>query len=337
LSRVAVIDLERCADCGLCYRLRKYEAVRIEDSERKIDIGKCSGCGVCTSSCPSLALTLKYLPHRMVMARVKALLRTTKLKEPFEPRVLIFACDWASRRGVDLGLVRKVPGSTNIRATKLTCMGALDPIFVIDALLAGADGVFAVGCAGEDCNFLGSNLVTEAKARWIARLLEVAGLEKARFKLTLLPLMEARERFLDELGSFISTLRELGPSPISRPEPDLNVKKRLEAVREALSSFRLRLLLGCENYLLSVGNVYGEKPRPEEIGLVINNALIAEYERAQILLALKEPKSVRQLAAELGIRPDQVLRHLVVLRARRQVELYGIVGTSPLYKAIEEV
>gem|GEM_PF-3195087 len=337
MSMVAVIDLEKCANCGLCYRLCKYEAVKIEDSERRIDIEKCSGCGVCTSSCPSLALTLKYLPHRMVVARVKALLRTTKLKEPFEPRVLIFACDWASRRGVDLSLIRKVPMSSNIRATKLTCMGALDPIFVVDAILAGADGVFAVGCAGEDCNFLGSNLVTEAKAKWIARLLEMAGIEGARFKLILLPLMEARERFVDELSSFTSRLRELGPSPISRPEPDLNVRRRLEAVRKALSIFRLRLLLGCESYLLNTGNVYGEKPKPGELGLLIGDALIAEYERAQILLALKEPKSVRQLAAELGMRPDRVLKHVIALRARRQVELCGVVGTSPLYKAVGEV
>jgi len=336
LSMVAVIDLEKCANCGLCYRLCKYEAVKVEDFERKIDVGKCSGCGVCTSSCPSLALTLKYLPHRMVAARIKALLRTTRLKEPFEPRVLIFACDWASRRGVDLGLIRKAPRSSNIRATKLTCMGALDPIFVIDALLAGADGVLAVGCAGEDCNFLGSNLVTEAKAKWIARLLEMAGLEGARFKLILLPLKEARERFMGELSSFISRLGELGPSPISRPEPDIDMKKRLEAVRRALSIFRLRLLLGCESYLLDVGNAYGEKPRPEELWLVIDDALTAEYERARILLALEEPKSVRQLAAELGMRPDRVLKHLIVLRTRRQVELYGVTGTSPLYKAVGE-
>ncbi|RLI09521.1 hypothetical protein DRO33_06585 [Candidatus Bathyarchaeota archaeon] len=315
----------------------KYEAIKVEDFERKIDVGKCSGCGVCTSSCPSLALTLKYLPHKMVVARVKALLRTARLKEPFEPRALVFACDWASRRGADLGLIRKVPASSNVRATKLTCMGALDPLFVVEAFLAGADGVLAVGCAGEDCNFLGSNLVTEAKAKWIERLLAMAGLEPSRFKLVLLPLAEAREKFLAVLSDFISGLKELGPSPASGPSPDQKLRDRLEAVKKALSVFRLRVLLGCERYLLEAGNAYGEVPDPGELRAVINEALTAEFERARILLALREPKSVRELANELGMEANKVLRHVVVLRARRQVELYTIEGTSPRYKVAGEV
>lgn len=337
MSMVAVVDLDRCVNCGLCGRLCKYEAVRVEDFERRIDVSKCSGCGVCTSSCPSLALTLKYLPHKMVIARVRALLRTARLKEPFEPRIVVFACDWASRKGADLGLIRKVPASSNVRATKLTCMGALDPLFVIEAFLTGADGVLAVGCAGEDCNFLGSNLVTEAKAKWIERLLAMAGLETSRFKLVLLPLAEARERFLAELSDFVSALKELGPSPASGPNPDQKLRNGLEAVKKALSFFRLRALLGCERYLLEAGNAYGERPDPEELRAVIGKALSAEFERALILLALREPKSVKEIAEELGIEASRVLKHVAVLRARRQVELYTIEGTSPRYKAAGEV
>jgi len=209
-----------------------------------------------------LPLTLKYLPHKMVVARVKALLRTARLKEPFEPRALVFACDWASRRGADLGLIRKVPASSNVRATKLTCMGALDLLFVVEAFLAGADGVLAVRCAGEDCNFLGSNLVTEAeaKAKWIGRLLAMAGLEPSRFKLVSLPLTEAREKFLAVLSDFILGLKELGPSPASGPSPNQKLRDGLEAVKKALSVFRLRVPLGRERYLLKAGNAYGEVP-----------------------------------------------------------------------------
>lgn len=114
------------------------------------------------------------------------------------------------------------------------------------------------------------------------------------------------------------------------------LRARLRAAREAFSSERIRLLLGKSRHIAEVGNVYGEKLKPEELELMISDALIAEYERARILLALKEPKSVRQLATELGMRPDRVLKHLIVLRARRQVELYGVAGTSPLYKAVGE-
>ena len=210
-TMVAVVDEDRCVGCGICVAICKYEALRLSEGVSKVDLEKCTGCGGCAASCPNLAINLKYMPLKNIMARARALLRTAKLRpEAYEPRLLVFACDWFSRRGADLGLLRKAPHSSNVRIVKLTCMSSLDPLAVLDAFLNGADGVLAIGCGREDCNFMESNLLAEERAKWLGELLSEVGVEPERFRLELVPFSEAK-KITEIAGEMLEKLRELGP------------------------------------------------------------------------------------------------------------------------------
>jgi MinD superfamily P-loop ATPase len=54
-SKLASIDPDRCANCGLCENACRYGAI----SELKVDPILCEGCGVCAHICPEGAISLE--------------------------------------------------------------------------------------------------------------------------------------------------------------------------------------------------------------------------------------------------------------------------------------
>ncbi len=63
----------------------------------------------------------------------------------FEPKIVAFLCNWCAYAGADLAGVSRLQYPTNLRPIRVMCSGRVDPVFVIDALIGGADGVFISG------------------------------------------------------------------------------------------------------------------------------------------------------------------------------------------------
>ena len=63
----------------------------------------------------------------------------------FEPKVLGFFCNWCTATAADLAGTTRMQYPANIRPIKVMCSGTVDPVYVINALLKGADGVFVGG------------------------------------------------------------------------------------------------------------------------------------------------------------------------------------------------
>jgi len=57
-GKVAVMDGERCLDCGSCVDLCRFDAISGELKERTVDPIACEGCGVCAWFCPEQAIAL---------------------------------------------------------------------------------------------------------------------------------------------------------------------------------------------------------------------------------------------------------------------------------------
>jgi MinD superfamily P-loop ATPase len=55
-GRKAVIDYDRCADCGLCIDYCRFDAIHKEDSRVIIDAVSCDGCELCMRICPEEAI-----------------------------------------------------------------------------------------------------------------------------------------------------------------------------------------------------------------------------------------------------------------------------------------
>ena len=54
-GEVAVIDEEKCTQCGLCQDVCRFDAI----SDFKVDSISCEGCGFCSHICPVEAITMK--------------------------------------------------------------------------------------------------------------------------------------------------------------------------------------------------------------------------------------------------------------------------------------
>lgn len=58
-GRKAVIDYDRCADCGLCIDYCRFDAIHKEDSRVVIDAVSCDGCELCMRICPEEAIYME--------------------------------------------------------------------------------------------------------------------------------------------------------------------------------------------------------------------------------------------------------------------------------------
>ena len=54
----AVINKDKCVNCGICENKCFYRAITVQDNCHFADAGKCDGCGLCREMCPEGAITL---------------------------------------------------------------------------------------------------------------------------------------------------------------------------------------------------------------------------------------------------------------------------------------
>jgi MinD superfamily P-loop ATPase len=55
----AVIDPAKCAGCGLCAQVCRFDAVQIQDGQYRIDQVACDGCAACVYQCPEQAIRME--------------------------------------------------------------------------------------------------------------------------------------------------------------------------------------------------------------------------------------------------------------------------------------
>jgi coenzyme F420-reducing hydrogenase delta subunit/DNA-binding transcriptional ArsR family regulator len=251
-----------------------------------------------------------------------------------EPKIIGFLCNWCSYAGADLAGVSRFQYPPNLRIIRLMCSGRVDPYFIIESFLQGADGVFIGGCHPGDCHYLTGNLYAERKIKLAKKMLEISGFQAERLRLEWIAASEG-ELFARTIKEFTNRIQELGPSPITGPNPDMKILSKLKTVQNSVIGFRLRALVGKERKIVEEGNVYGEKKTQEEWDEMINQAMSAEYERNMILLLTdNKPMSVKELASELEEPTDEVLQHIVYLRKNNLVAMDSIDGTTPKYVSL---
>jgi F420-non-reducing hydrogenase iron-sulfur subunit len=130
----------------------------------------------------------------------------------FEPRIIVFACNWCSYAGADLAGVSRLQYPPNARLIRVMCSGMIHPNLVIDALTKGADGVLICGCHPGDCHYLDGNLKAEKRADAVKLMLQDFAIEEERFRLEWVSASEG-PRFAEVMREFTEQVRKAGPSP----------------------------------------------------------------------------------------------------------------------------
>jgi coenzyme F420-reducing hydrogenase delta subunit len=253
----------------------------------------------------------------------------------FEPKIVSFLCNWCAYAGADLAGVSRIQYPHNIRIIRVMCTGRIDPVIILEMIVHGADGVLMMGCHPGDCHYMEGNLIAERKIKMLKKLMEKAGFEVERLRLEWVSAGEGA-RFAEIIEDFTKKIKMLGPSPIAREKPDLDVLAGILAAKLSVEDFRLRAIIGREKKMVEEGNAYGEKIPQEEFDKTLDNIVNTEYVRNRIYLLLKDkPMSVKEISDSLDLDSEKVLRHIVIMKRKGLIVLDRIEGTSPLYTGLE--
>jgi F420-non-reducing hydrogenase iron-sulfur subunit len=131
----------------------------------------------------------------------------------FEPRIIAFLCNWCTYTGADLAGTARIQYPPNIRVIRLMCSGALDPVYVLKALLEGADGVLIGGCHPSDCHYVSGNYKARRRVAILKETLKQVGFDEDRVWLRWISASEGR-LFADTVSEMVDALRAKGPNPL---------------------------------------------------------------------------------------------------------------------------
>lgn len=133
--------------------------------------------------------------------------RTTM--DAWEPKIVVFLCNWCSYAGADLAGVSRLQYPHNIRIIRVPCSGRLNPLFVLKALQQGADGVLVSGCHPGDCHYISGNLIARRKFALLKNYLEYLGIESQRVQFSWVSASEGT-RFAALIEKVVGEVRKIG-------------------------------------------------------------------------------------------------------------------------------
>jgi len=128
----------------------------------------------------------------------------------FEPNIIGFLCNWCSYAGADLAGTSRIQYPPNLKAIRVMCSGRINPIFVINALQQGADGVLIGGCHPGDCHYERGNYLARRRYAVLKELLEYVGIDPRRVRMTWVSASEGK-KFADVVKEVTEDIRALGP------------------------------------------------------------------------------------------------------------------------------
>lgn len=129
----------------------------------------------------------------------------------FNPKILVFCCNWCSYAGADLAGVSRLQMDPHFRVIRTMCSGRIQPEFVLSAFENGADGVLITGCHPGDCHYINGNYKTIRRFYFLKVLLKAFGVDTERVRMHFISAGEGIE-FQKKVNHFIQDVTKLGPA-----------------------------------------------------------------------------------------------------------------------------
>jgi F420-non-reducing hydrogenase iron-sulfur subunit len=135
----------------------------------------------------------------------------------FDPRIVVFACNWCSYAGADTAGVSRIQYQPHFRVIRVMCSGRVQPAWVLRAFEKGADGVLVSGCHFGDCHYIFGNERAVEQFDKTMSVVKLLGIEPGRLRLEWISAAEG-VRFAEVIDEFTDQVRALGPSPFARED-----------------------------------------------------------------------------------------------------------------------
>jgi F420-non-reducing hydrogenase iron-sulfur subunit len=131
----------------------------------------------------------------------------------FQPKIVAFACNWCSYAGADLAGVSRIQYPPTTRVIRVMCSGRVSPMFILEALRGGADGVLVTGCHVGDCHYMSGNEKAIQNVETARALITLLGIEPERLRLAWISAAEGAQ-FAKLIQEFTEQIRALGANPL---------------------------------------------------------------------------------------------------------------------------
>lgn len=128
----------------------------------------------------------------------------------FEPNIVAFLCNWCSYAGADLAGTSRLKYPPNVKVIRVMCSGRVNPMFVVNALQQGADGVLIGGCHPGDCHYVQGNYFARRRMAILKRLLEYIGIDSRRVRMAWVSAAEGN-KFADVIKTVTEDVKQIGP------------------------------------------------------------------------------------------------------------------------------
>ncbi len=133
-----------------------------------------------------------------------------------ELRIVGFLCNWCSYGGADTAGVGRFQQPTDLRVIRVPCSGRIDPLFVLTALMKGADGVLVSGCHPRDCHYSEGNFYARRRLEVVKQMIPILGIDGRRFEYTWVSASEG-QKWQTVVTGFVEQIHNLGPAPRFTP------------------------------------------------------------------------------------------------------------------------
>jgi F420-non-reducing hydrogenase iron-sulfur subunit len=190
------------------------------------------------------------------------------------------------------------------------CTGRVEPSFILQAFLNGADGVFIGGCWPGECHYsTEGNYHALSMVHLTRRILQHIGVNPQRLRLEWVSASQGI-RFAEVMNDVSKTIRELGPLGTSEGIEGNGLKHKLEAVNDLLPYIklvereRLRVRFKTEEE-------YTAFFASEEFDRIFRELIADKLTVTQIMSLLSErPLSTGEISKVLGLSPSEVSKHV---------------------------
>jgi quinone-modifying oxidoreductase subunit QmoB len=209
-----VFAMQRCTQCKRCTEECPFGS--LEEDEKctpRPNPGRCRRCGICMGACPERVISFADYSVDVVVGMIKAIEVPGEFDE--KPRILMLMCENDAYPALELAGFHRQRYSSFVRAIPVRCLGAVNVVWVSDALARGFDGILLLGCKpGEDtqCHSVRGSELMATRTDNVRQKLAQMALEEQRVRIEHVALSD----YLTLPGlidRFVEQIQSLGPNP----------------------------------------------------------------------------------------------------------------------------
>jgi len=211
---IADFFLQRCTQCKRCTEECPFGAIN-EDAKGTPEYSplRCRRCGICLGACPERIITFPEYSVEIVSSMIKQIEVPDEDEE--KPRIIAFVCENDALPALDEAAARGLRWNPWVRVIPVRCLGAVNTVWIADALSAGIDGLLMIGCKrGDDyqCHYIHGSELANTRMANVQETLDRLTLESERVQVHELARNEF-DRIPKIFDDFVEVIEEVGPNP----------------------------------------------------------------------------------------------------------------------------